>query len=1770
MIGHKKVILVSVLLLFFFLTVSGVSAVEDNITDELSGDLAADEIVAEDLDVKLENSDENDLVGEEEGWVDASEAYKILNDYRTEKGAWFWEPNNIRIVYFNTHEDNQLQPLIRDVELEETAKIRAKECSVKYSHTRPDGSDCFSAYPDKFWTCGENLAPAVSAEMATEAWKEDFLDFVDQGHRRNMLSNDFTHVGIAGYRAADGTIYWTQAFGGDFVEIEKKNQTPPDSSQKTFSDLNALIKNSTDVRLQTDYVYYNNDELRGGIVIDRPLTVDGCGHTIDARKYGRIFNITSDNVILKNINFENAYIDFVHGGAIYSIGKNLTILNCSFKDNFAYYGSCVASTAGDVSFEGCSFSDNYGVEGSSVYLFDADGDFRNCDFINNAEILYGTLSSSNSKVTVEDCRFIGNVGYKSGALNINCTDSSFINCRFIENVAQLEGGAISLNASIADFTCCNFTDNVLDCKYYAYGGAVYASGSDITFDTSNFNNNSLYSKYSYSTNGGAAYLSEGNFSFTDCSFDDNAAGIFGGALCLSYSNNSVVNCSFRKNNLTRTDMNTHGGAIYSEGHEITVEGCTFTDNAGYYGGAVATCCGEVTIVNNTFNGGCGRFYAGAIYSEEDNITIVECSFENNSGTFDGGAVSVFNSNATIEDCSFINSTCEYGGALYLADAYVDIVNCDFIKNSVYSSYDNANGGAIFVNGGHVCLNECNFTDNSAHSDEYSAGGGAVYSMQGNVNISDCRFTDNNAVWGIAIHSRYGEISVVACDFVNDALYEGCAIYSDSSNVHVEDCDITGHTAGYGPCLYLVNGNVSIVSCDFTDNFAKYASGGAVYLCYCNARVENSNFNNNKADNDAGALLADAGEVSLINCSFTNNIAAWNGGAVSLVNGNFTVMDCRFNSNTVNSNSFVSYGGAIKLSNANADVISCSFTDNYVNASYDAYGGAVSCDESEVSLQYCNFTSNRASQGSCIYSSKSKIDVLKSNFMNNNADFAGTVYSAEGNLTITDSDFIENFANSNGGAVYSIDGNLTVKDTDFIENFANSGGGAIYLYNSNADFIGSTFTNNSVNLDYNAYGGAVYSANSKTTLKDSTFKNNTAFNGAAVYGCDAIGCTFEDNYATGTAAAIYGDNNFAENCRFIRNTAFGDNPTYNVTVKDCTSEDNIILKRAQLDIEYLEAEYYQGDLIYAYLYSGYYQYINNATVTLRAYKGDVLADTFEFSSGDGWTVNITEGTYLFVFSVEEPDYVVSPVNATVTIIKNEIADVRIDVSDNTYSQETVVKVTGNVDGGIGIYLDDSYWDYMDVEANKSAEISLGYPSAGSHEIRIVITPSNPRVVQKTFTKSFTVNKKPTSVAVDVADVTDDENVFVNIWASEDGTVEIKIGDAVQYVNVIADDESCVDMGIFSKGSYSVEATFSAGDNYIDSSASKTFRVLAKISQEDIKITPPGEGSRDIPVSLPADAKGKVTLTIAGEDYEFDVVDGKAIVIFPDVTGDNSYTITYSGDDQYAGFSMQGSYSSDKDITINPDMKVTEFEDGTAHVTLPSDATGTVTLTVNGEKYSFDVSGGIVTLALPALADGNYEYEISYSGDDKYEGAVQNGNVEIINPSITASNAKVTYTAGTYYQIAVKGFGGKPAAAEVVIKVNGKKFKTISADADGKCKFKVTQIPGTYKLEITSIGVTKTATLTVKHLMTLKKVTVKKSAKKLVLTATLAKINKKYLKGKKITFKFNGKKYTAKTNKKGVAKVTIKSTVLKKLKVSKKVTYQATYLKDTVKYSIKVKK
>ena len=172
-------------------------------------------------------------------------------------------------------------------------------------------------------------------------------------------------------------------------------------------------------------------------------------------------------------------------------------------------------------------------------------------------------------------------------------------------------------------------------------------------------------------------------------------------------------------------------------------------------------------------------------------------------------------------------------------------------------------------------------------------------------------------------------------------------------------------------------------------------------------------------------------------------------------------------------------------------------------------------------------------------------------------------------------------------------------------------------------------------------------------------------------------------------------------------------------------------------------------------------------------------------------------------------------------------------------------------------------------------------------------------------------------------------------------------------------------------------------------------------------------------------------------------------------------------------------------------------------------------------------------------------------------------------INNKDISVDYAGGKYFSVKVVTADSRVAVAgeKVTFTIN-KKTKTVTTNKNGIAKIKITDIPKKYTITTKFKGKTYKNTVTVKQVLKTKKVTVKKTAKKFTLLATL-KINGKLIKGKVIKFKFNGKTYKAKTNNKGVAKVTIKKNVIKKLKKGKTYTVKVTYVKDTIKTTVKVK-
>jgi len=130
--------------------------------------------------------------------------------------------------------------LVLDKELTEAAMLRAAETTHCFSHTRPDGTKCFTACGKM---SGENLVYLYNnnnyQKDAAEAMK---LWMSSDGHRENMLNGRYKSIGIGAIKAdnADNRFYAVQCLSSrEADEVETRRDTV--TGDKYF---NAVIADS--------------------------------------------------------------------------------------------------------------------------------------------------------------------------------------------------------------------------------------------------------------------------------------------------------------------------------------------------------------------------------------------------------------------------------------------------------------------------------------------------------------------------------------------------------------------------------------------------------------------------------------------------------------------------------------------------------------------------------------------------------------------------------------------------------------------------------------------------------------------------------------------------------------------------------------------------------------------------------------------------------------------------------------------------------------------------------------------------------------------------------------------------------------------------------------------------------------------------------------------------------------------------------------------------------------------------------------------------------------------------------------------------------------------------------------------------------------------------------------------------------------------------------------------------------------------------------------
>ncbi|MEE1156674.1 MAG: hypothetical protein U0K80_04595, partial [Methanobrevibacter sp.] len=281
----------------------------------------------------------------------------------------------------------------------------------------------------------------------------------------------------------------------DDVQLTFQYDDNISSSSDSLNELKNQINKASDgsvINLNKDYSGSGDS----GITIDKSLTINGQGHTIDCAnlKDTYLFKSTSGKITLENLIIKNNKNSMYNYGTIYiKDNAQYTINNCTFISNTAGGGGAI-------------------YNGAKEYQLT----IKNSKFINN-------IASDND----------GGAIYSRGELNIE-------NSYFEGNDAAMDGGAVYCDKSI-DVINTTFVSNHLSSKvpnHKSYGGAIGAKGI-VFVENSRFSNN-------VAGDLGGAIFSYSNVIIKNSSFSKNSANV-GGAVYVDSSTAVISTSTFADN-----------------------------------------------------------------------------------------------------------------------------------------------------------------------------------------------------------------------------------------------------------------------------------------------------------------------------------------------------------------------------------------------------------------------------------------------------------------------------------------------------------------------------------------------------------------------------------------------------------------------------------------------------------------------------------------------------------------------------------------------------------------------------------------------------------------------------------------------------------------------------------------------------------------------------------------------------------------------------------------------------------------------------------------------------------------------------------------------------------------------------------------------------------------------------------------------------------------------------------------------------------------------
>lgn len=1106
-----------------------------------------------------------------------------------------------------------------------------------------------------------------------------------------------------------------------------------------------------------------------------------------------------------------------------------------------------------------------------------------------------------------------------------------------------------------------------------------------------------------------------------------------------------------------------GGVIYSHGEDTNV----LTGSNDIYFNASAESDGRGTqsspykyLQYNRLTSGCTAHFADGTYELDfkkgiySSMTFMGQSAQNTIIKFNGIAFNVGDGyTLTLKDLTLDHATVKNLGTVSATN--VIFKNGVAVDDTSYG-YDNAYGGAIYnyvstdyygyvTNVPKNTLYNCTFLNNSAMY------GGAIYLPYGELSLSNCKFINNSAHWfgGAIASDKDSKISVVGtvfenCRSVDDA---GGAIYAFSTDLEVRDSTFNNCSANFAGAICSLNSEILISYSNFTNNLARY-EGGAVYKMYGSGTVIKSNFTKNAALN-GGALFSDnCTSFEIKNSEFASNAATGFGGAIfSNANPKLTVDGVTFTDNKASYN-------ANMLNQSNFSPI-VSSTNNYSLFVYKSlFNGTLPARYNLAENGFVTDVKNQQDSGNCwAFAALASLEtcVLKAsnktfNFSVENMKNLIEMYSAYGWKRET------NEGGYNGmpmGYLASWLGpvNATLDPFDDKGTLSPLLDSEMHIQNIYVLPARTSYTDNDAIKEAILKYGGLYASyyHSAGYLNSKTNAYYDPYTGNGNHAITVVG--WDDNYSKNNFyTAPAGDGAF-----IVKNSwgsSWGDNGYFYISYYDrvlfAVNKDNQAFTYILNDtVRYTKNYQYDVAGMTDYLITGkktvWYQNIYNATGN----EAIAAVSTF-FNTTVDYEISIYVNDVLQLTQNgrhEGSGYYTIPLKEYVPVAVGDIFKIVVKLA-NPQNGYAAVPISEQLSTTRCYYAPGV--SYFSNDGKKWTDLYDYSASAYSHTYNSQVACLKAFTVADMQNTTVTLNNitpKVQEFSEIIATVTDAKGKMAKI-----GEVIFSIN-GTNYTAGVVDGVAKINVYFDEVGDYVISANYKNNGLYNGSFVQKT----VSVTKTDVNLTAYigdivyGENpivSINVTSVAGVNVTGDVVLTISGKKYIVNVVNALAVFEIPEMldAGEYHIDVSYLGSEKYNAADGAADFTvAKKEITMNVTIDK-DYRDITVNVNLSEKLDGNLTVLVNNTPYTLSYTNGTGSLILKNLTYGNYTISAVFTKDN-YQTVNVSENVEInsIKTVLEAENVVMYYKDGTRFAVVLRDIYGNPLAnMNVTISINGRDY------------------------------------------------------------------------------------------------------------------------------------